>query len=58
MQNRFFCCIPQEYGNIEYCIIIKNKLTGESKGLGYVRFQRPSEAAIAIENCDKSKKWF
>ncbi|XP_063069440.1 RNA-binding protein 45 isoform X1 [Engraulis encrasicolus] len=44
----------KEYGNIEYCIIIKNKLTGESKGLGYVRFQRPSEAAIAIENCDKT----
>lgn len=42
------------YGDIEYAIIIKNKTTGESKGLGYVRFHKPSQAAMAIENCDKS----
>ncbi|XP_018601628.1 RNA-binding protein 45 [Scleropages formosus] len=42
------------YGDIEYCIIIKNKTTGESKGLGYVRFHKPSQAATAIENCDKT----
>ncbi|KAL4635495.1 RNA-binding protein 45 [Arapaima gigas] len=44
----------KEYGEIEYCIIIKNKTTGESKGLGYVRFRKPSQAATAIENCDKT----
>ncbi|XP_031415040.1 RNA-binding protein 45 isoform X2 [Clupea harengus] len=44
----------KEYGNIEYCIIIKNKQTGESKGLAYVRFHKPSQAAMAIENCDKT----
>uniref|UniRef100_A0A671MTM0 RRM domain-containing protein n=1 Tax=Sinocyclocheilus anshuiensis TaxID=1608454 RepID=A0A671MTM0_9TELE len=43
------------YGDIEYAIIIRNKTTGESKGLGYVRFHKPSQAAKAIENCDKSK---
>ncbi|XP_072541904.1 RNA-binding protein 45 [Salminus brasiliensis] len=42
------------YGEIEYAIIIKNKTTGESKGLGYVRYHKPSQAATAIENCDKS----
>lgn len=36
-------------------MIIKNKSTGESKGLGYVRYYKPSQAAQAIENCDKSK---
>uniref|UniRef100_A0A8C2G7A7 RNA binding motif protein 45 n=1 Tax=Cyprinus carpio TaxID=7962 RepID=A0A8C2G7A7_CYPCA len=47
------------YGDIEYAIIIRNKSTGESKGLGYVRFHKPSQAAKAIENCDKSKLvWF
>lgn len=51
------CCLCpfQEYGDIEYCVIIKNKFTGESKGLGYVRYYKPSQAALAIENCDKSK---
>ncbi|KAM4591484.1 RNA-binding protein 45 isoform 2-T2 [Odontesthes bonariensis] len=44
----------KEYGDIEYCVIIKNKLTGESKGLGYVRYYKPSQAALAIENCDKT----
>ncbi|KAI9514926.1 hypothetical protein NQZ68_029773 [Dissostichus eleginoides] len=44
----------KEYGDIEYCVIIKNKFTGESKGLGYVRYYKPSQAAFAIENCDKS----
>ncbi|XP_062256938.1 RNA-binding protein 45 isoform X1 [Platichthys flesus] len=44
----------KDYGDIEYCVIIKNKLTGESKGLGYVRYLKPSQAAHAIENCDKT----
>lgn len=43
------------YGDIEYCSIIKNKTTGESKGLGYVRYLKPSQAAQAIEECDRSK---
>ncbi|XP_039590027.1 RNA-binding protein 45 [Passer montanus] len=42
------------YGDIEYCSIIKNKTTGESKGLGYVRYLKPSQAALAIEECDRS----
>ncbi|XP_018092709.1 RNA binding motif protein 45 S homeolog isoform X1 [Xenopus laevis] len=46
----------KEYGQIEYCSIIKNKNTGESKGLAYVRFLKPSQAALAIENCDRSFK--
>ncbi|XP_073502977.1 RNA-binding protein 45 [Phyllobates terribilis] len=46
----------KEYGPVEYCSIIKNKTTGESKGLAYVRFQKPSHAALAIENCDRSYK--
>ncbi|KAG8559511.1 hypothetical protein GDO81_017361 [Engystomops pustulosus] len=46
----------KEYGPVEYCSIIKNKNTGESKGLAFVRFERPSHAALAIENCDRSFK--
>ncbi|KAM9305795.1 RNA-binding protein 45 [Gastrophryne carolinensis] len=46
----------KQYGQIEYCSILKNKSTGESKGLGYVRFMKPSQAAMAIENCDRHFK--
>ncbi|XP_006012349.1 RNA-binding protein 45 [Latimeria chalumnae] len=64
--TRIFVMIPKSYteddlrekfkayGDIEYCSIIKNKNTGESKGLGYVRYLKPSEAALAIENCDRN----
>ncbi|CAM9283702.1 unnamed protein product [Lampetra planeri] len=46
----------QEYGDIEYCSILKDKNTKDSKGFGYVRFLKPSQAALAIENCDKRFK--
>ncbi|XP_025948237.2 RNA-binding protein 45 isoform X1 [Dromaius novaehollandiae] len=64
--TRIFVMIPKSYteedlrdkfkmyGDIEYCSIIKNKTTGESKGLGYVRYLKPSQAARAIEECDRS----
>ncbi|XP_043573944.1 RNA-binding protein 45-like [Chiloscyllium plagiosum] len=66
--TRIFIVVPKSYaeddlrekfkafGDIEYCNIIKNKKTGESKGFGYVRFLKPSQAAQAIENCDPSFK--
>ncbi|XP_062044400.1 RNA-binding protein 45 isoform X3 [Lepus europaeus] len=65
--TRIFVMIPKSYteedlrekfkvyGDIEYCSIIKNKVTGESKGLGYVRYLKPSQAAQAIENCDRKQ---
>ncbi|XP_069791919.1 RNA-binding protein 45 isoform X3 [Narcine bancroftii] len=46
----------KEFGDIEYCSVIKNKNTGENKGFGYVRFLKPSQAAQAIENCERSFK--
>ncbi|XP_075789834.1 RNA-binding protein 45 isoform X2 [Pelodiscus sinensis] len=64
--TRIFVMIPKSYteedlrskfkvyGDIEYCSIIKKKATGESKGLGYVRYLKPSQAALAIEECDRS----
>uniref|UniRef100_A0A8C4Q762 RNA binding motif protein 45 n=1 Tax=Eptatretus burgeri TaxID=7764 RepID=A0A8C4Q762_EPTBU len=43
----------EEFGEIEYCNVLRDKSTGESKGYGYVRFMRPSQAALAIENSDR-----
>ncbi|XP_048468279.1 RNA-binding protein 45-like [Rhincodon typus] len=66
--TRIFVMVPKSYaeddlrekfkafGDIQYCNIVKNKKTGESKGFGYVRFLKPSQAAQAIENCDPSFK--
>lgn len=45
-----------QFGDLEYCNIIRDKQSGESKGFGYVKFSRASTAAVAMENCDKSLK--
>uniref|UniRef100_A0A8C4Q765 RNA binding motif protein 45 n=1 Tax=Eptatretus burgeri TaxID=7764 RepID=A0A8C4Q765_EPTBU len=45
----------QEFGDIEYCRIQRDKVSGEGKGYGYVRYMRPSQAALAIENSDRSQ---
>lgn len=42
--------------NIEYCQILKDRDTREPKGVAYVKFKKPSTAALAIETCDRSLK--
>ncbi len=46
----------EQYGDYDYCNIIRDKNTGESKGFGYVKFLKASTAAYAMENCDKNLK--
>ena len=45
----------QNYGDIEYVRILKDKATGNSKGLAYVKYFKASNAALAFENCDQRK---
>lgn len=42
------------YGEVDYIQIVKDRKTGEKKGFGYVKYNRAYDAAIAVENCDKS----
>ncbi len=67
-RTRLFVVCPKEYteeelkskfvhfGDFEYCNIIRDKITNESKGFGYVKFSKASTAAVAMENSDKSLK--
>ena len=67
-RTRLFVVCPKEYseddlkmqfepfGDYDYCNIIRDKQTGDSKGFGYVKFSKASTAALAMENCDKSLK--
>ena len=67
-RTRLFLVIPKEYtekdlqakfevyGDFDFCNIIRDKVTGENKGFGYVKFNRASTAAMAMEQCDKSFK--
>merc|ERR1712137_742505 len=42
------------YGTVEYCKIIRDKITNASKGFCYVKFDRASAAANALERANAS----
>jgi len=46
----------EAFGEVEYIQTVKDRKTGEKKGFGYVKYNRAYEAALAVENCDKSYK--
>lgn len=45
-----------KFGPIEYVTVVKDRLTNESKGFGYVKFKKVSSAARAFEECDRKYK--
>ena len=40
----------EEYGSVSSCTIIKDKVTGQSKGFGFLEMPERSEAEAAINN--------
>ena len=48
--------IPKTTRELGPPVIARDRETRESKGVGYVKFTKPSIAALAIETCDKSLK--
>lgn len=44
-----------EYGDIEYCKLIKDKANKQSKGYCYVKFKKASSAAKALEQAEGSR---
>jgi RNA recognition motif. (a.k.a. RRM, RBD, or RNP domain) len=45
-----------QFGDIDYVSIVKDKNTKESKGFAYVKYHRVSHTAKAFENCDRAFK--
>lgn len=37
------------YGDLEYCKLMRDKTTQESKGYAYVKYFKASHAAVAVE---------
>lgn len=46
----------KQFGDLDYVSIVKNRETGESKGVGYVKYYRAFHAAKAFEECSRSYK--
>ena len=45
----------QKYGAIRYVKILRDRESGNSKGLAYVKYGRAYDAAIALETCPDSE---
>jgi RNA recognition motif-containing protein len=39
----------KEYGDVQYCTLVMDKVTGRSKGFGFVEMPRAGEAKAAIK---------
>ncbi len=39
----------KEYGDVQYCTLVIDKVTGGSKGFGFVEMPRVGEAKVAIK---------
>jgi RNA recognition motif-containing protein len=40
----------EEFGTVSSCTIIKDKMSGQSKGFGFIEMPNDNEARLAIEN--------
>ncbi len=45
----------EEYGSVESCDLVLDKITGGSKGFGFVEMPKPEEAELAIKNLNNKK---
>ncbi|XP_033763032.1 RNA-binding protein 45-like isoform X2 [Pecten maximus] len=46
----------EKYGDVESATLVTDRVSGECKGFGYVRYHRAYHAALAMETCDPSFK--
>lgn len=46
----------QEFGDVDYVQIVKDRKTGEKKGFGYIKYNTAYDAAKAVEDVDKAYK--
>jgi RNA recognition motif-containing protein len=40
----------EEYGTVQSCDLVLDKVTGESKGFAFVEIPKPGEAKVAMKN--------
>ena len=67
-RNRLFVVLPRDsseedlnetfsrFDGYETSYVVRNRSSGEQKGFGFVKFTKPSYAALAMESCDSAYK--
>lgn len=43
-------CLFEEYGSVQFCNLVLDKTTGDSKGFAFVEMPKAGEAKVAIKN--------
>lgn len=56
MEEAELKAVFEQYGEVDYVQVVKDRKTRESKGFGYVNFKKPYFAALALERCERSFK--
>ncbi len=44
----------QEYGSVQFCDLVLDKITGESKGFAFVEMPKAGEAKSAVKNLNNT----
>jgi RNA recognition motif-containing protein len=45
----------KEYGDVQYCKVVMDKVTGKSKGFAFVEMPRAGEAKVAIKRLNSQE---
>ena len=45
----------EEYGTVQSCDLVLDKITGESKGFAYVEMPKPGDAKAAMKNLNNKE---
>ena len=44
-----------EYGSVQFCTLVMDKVSGESKGFGFVEMPKTGDAKAAVKNLNGKK---
>jgi len=45
----------ESYGNVQYCTLVIDKKSGESKGFGFIEMPKIGEAKVAMKNINNKE---
>ncbi|HIF50917.1 MAG TPA: RNA-binding protein [Thiotrichaceae bacterium] len=45
----------ESYGNVQYCTLVMDKKSGESKGFGFIEMPKIGEAKVAMKNINNKE---
>jgi RNA recognition motif-containing protein len=44
----------EQYGQVQYCKLVMDQISGKSKGFGFIELPKPAEARLAIRELNQT----